>query len=153
MNTNPSPSPSSSPSGAALSWQLAKSTTQATEKKIAGQLDADLVAAVKQQEKGTLLPCDSTAPWQWAGGTTVTFTRPTEPKPILEELQKKWSAEPGFTASLITDSVDGSPELSLHRNPVEGYVIAPTKGDAGLEISSFSQCFTLPEDEDPGRSF
>ncbi|MCL2794312.1 MAG: hypothetical protein FWD85_03280 [Microbacteriaceae bacterium] len=147
--------PTSSPSAHAtgpLTWQAAKASTQATELAIARQIDASEVANISQQKTGTLLSCsDST--WQWTGDTTVTMKTPSDPKFVLDDLEKHWSGQDGFNAKLTTSQSDGRSELLIGRGATETYIVAPTNDHSGFDISSFSDCFKLAPSDDPGARY
>ena len=148
--TDPNPSPS--PTATGLTWQEAKKTTQDVAKRIADQVDAADVASVTQNPKGTLMQCDSET-WQWTGFTTVELKEPTKAQSILDDLQAYWAAQHGFTAKPGKDSVDGTPTLDIARGEHEGYLVGLTPDNKGLLISSYSNCFKVPDDVYPGGTF
>lgn len=144
------PRPTSSP---ALTWQEAKSATKEMETAIASHLDAAMIASRRQQPQGTLLQCSQTA-WQWAGETTVMFTGAVDPAPVLEELRRYWSAQPGVVARMSQSQLpDHRMRLVIEREMGETYIVGPIYENTGMDIGSFSACFEIPEDLDPGQSF
>lgn len=149
MTSTPSHSPSPSPSS--FDWQQAKKDTQALELRIAHQFPTADVQSVDQQAKGTLMQCDADN-WQWTGGTKITLAPAANPAALLSSAQTYWESQPGFTVNTTKDQ-DGDPTLQLNRGEHEGYVISVWKNPTRLVISSFSNCFKVPDDVYPGGNF
>jgi len=140
----------SSPSS--LTWEEAKSSTQATERDIVSRIPADEVAAVDQREKGTLFSC-SDGGHSWLGGTTVTLVPGVKAEDVVRGLEAGF-ADDRFDIRTRQD-IDGDYEVQLlaKSDGRENYIIARYKADDTISISSASPCFTLPDDVYPGGTF
>lgn len=147
------PTPPTTHPATRLTWQRAKADTQATETEIAKSIDPSAVASITQTPKGTLLRCDANT-WQWTGHTKIALKTPTSPESYLATIKSSWAPDHGFESRMIPDAIGGQANaLQLHRGTAEGYTISGTAGNAGLQIDSFSPCFTVPDDVYPGGSF
>jgi len=145
------PSHSRSASAGALDWQGAKRDTQALELRIAQQFPSADVQSVDQQATGTLMQCGEDT-WQRTGGTTVTLSSSANPASLLGAAQAYWKGQSGFEVNASKDQ-DGDPTLQFNRGQNEGYVISVWKNPTQLVISSFSNCFRVPDDVYPRGNY
>lgn len=137
-----------------LTWQEAKRSAQQTEDEIVALITPDQVASVEQRAEGTLLSCNGTE-HQWSGRTTVTLA----PGADVEALVRTISEHYRETGTLLTpeeyDDINGDLTVQLvAADRKENYLVGTgVQNPEQLEVSSFSACFTLPDDVYPGGVF
>lgn len=134
----------------ALTWQEAKAATQARELEIAALVPAELVVKRDQWTEGLLLSCDKTR-HSWTGSMTVTVLPGTDIESIIKDIEAHYRQQ----FEVDADQNPGGYYRIHIRPPVEseGYIVSHGFEPDQLYISSFSECFTLPEDVYPGGDF
>ncbi|MBF4582002.1 hypothetical protein ITJ54_04900 [Curtobacterium sp. VKM Ac-2865] len=128
---------------------LVKSHAQDAEMRAAELVPVDDRTDIKQADKGTLLSCSGGR--QWSGNTTIQLKNPANGEQVVEQLGKV-AHDHGFTVTRST-TPDGAARLRL----IDGHgtsVYASTWVDGrSIEVNSFSECFPLPKDFRPERSY
>ena len=128
---------------------LVKSHAQAAEMKAAELVPRDVRTGIRQADKGTLLSCSSGR--QWSGSTRIQLKNAIDGERVVKQLVKV-APDHGFTVTRST-TPDGAARLRL----IDGHgttVYASTWVDGrSIKVSSFSECFPLPKDFRPERSY
>jgi hypothetical protein len=128
---------------------VVKSHAQNAEMKTAELVPVDDRTDIKQADKGTLLSCSGGR--QWSGNTTIQLKNPANGEQVVEQLGKV-APDHGFTVTRST-TPDGAARLRLideHGTTVYASLWVDGKS---VEVNSFSECFTLPDDFRPERSY
>ena len=128
---------------------LVKSQVQEAEMKAAELVPVDDRTDIKQADKGTLLSCSGGR--QWSGNTTIQLKNPANGEQVVEQLGKV-APDHGFTVTRST-TPDGAARLRLideHGTTVYASLWVDGKS---VEVNSFSECFPLPDDFRPERSY
>jgi hypothetical protein len=128
---------------------LVKSRAQAAEMKTAELVPRDVRTDIRQADKGTLLSCSGGR--QWSGSTRIQLKKAIDGERVVKQLGKV-APDHGFTVTRST-TPDGAARLRL----IDGHgttVYASTWVDGkSIEVDSFSECFPLPKDFHPERSY
>lgn len=134
-----------------LTWEEAKTATQATELEIADLVPAEYVVSMVQKPTGTLFSCDD-GQHTWYGSTAIALTPDADAEQIVRTLESHFRDDERFDVRNRRDVVDEYEIQLMSPDTAETYVIGPD-GAAALLISSGSPCFTLPDDVYPGGKF
>jgi hypothetical protein len=126
----------------------AKSATQDGVVQVVDMAGDDLVQGLDQSPTGSLVSCRDGK--QWAGHATVTLRRGANAAAIIDGIEDsisdtEWSASRDKTGQ-------GMSRLTLRSNSGLSLLIRPD-GRASINIASFSDCFALPSDFVPARSY
>ncbi|WP_112421517.1 hypothetical protein, partial [Streptococcus agalactiae] len=125
-----------------LTWEQAKSETQAMEREIVELIPADLVTEVDQFPTGSLLSCDADT-HSWTGRSVVAVAPGTNLDETLALIADHYEQQ-GVTVAKDTD-VNGDARVQLQFSNGANYLISHDAVPRQLNISSGSPCFTLPE--------
>ncbi|WP_267424842.1 MULTISPECIES: hypothetical protein [unclassified Curtobacterium] len=128
---------------------LVKSQAQAAEMQTAELVPRDVRADIRQAEKGTLLSCSGGR--QWSGNTTIQLKNPVNGEQVVEQLGKV-ASDHGFTVTRST-TPDGAARLRLIDEHGTTVYASLWVDGTSIEVNSFSECFPLPEDFRPERSY
>ena len=128
-----------------LTWQEAKSRTQAMELEIANSIPKDILSTI-DQPAGLLIDCGGSSV-NWAGAATVTLTAGTEPEPFVRTIEEKYR-DSRFDIKVRDPAPAGHYEVQLRSSDsAEIYIIKPGAEPGTIRIASGSECFPWPEGE------
>ncbi len=149
--TRTSSTEGNAPTADVLTWQQAKTRTQAMELEIADSMPEGKVTKIDQAATGILINCDDPLV-NWHGATTVTLDAGTEPEALVRALEAEYR-DSRFDIRTRTAPA-GHYEVQL-RSPdtAEIYLIAEGFDPDTIRIASGSECFVLPEEEFMGGDF
>ncbi|HWU57251.1 MAG TPA: hypothetical protein VN045_00930 [Microbacteriaceae bacterium] len=134
-----------------LNVEQAKHAAQKMEDTIAGLVPDEYVAKRDQVPKGSLLSCSKDS-YQWSGQTDVYLQGSPDVDGILDRIAQHWKGSENYTV-IRGKAGDGTPQVRIDGAHNAGYIVGPWKSNSQLLILSFSPCFRLPEDADPGGTF
>ena len=126
----------------------AKSATQVGVVQVVDLAADDLVQRLDQSPTGSLVSCRDGK--QWAGHATVMLRRGADAAAVVDGIEDSvsdtdWSASRDKTGQARS-------RLTLRSNAGLSLLIRPD-GGASINIASFSDCFALPSDFVPARSY
>jgi hypothetical protein len=132
----------------------AKHQAQSMEDQIVALVPAQYIAKSDQLAKASLLSCNSGPNYQWAGGTTIELKNAPAIESILHSISAHWKNKSDYTVEQDT-AANGTPRLTISSAHGAQYLMGPTtaKGEPQFQILSFSPCFKLPSDMDPGALY
>ncbi len=134
-----------------MTLEEAKAEAQAMELEIASLLPAEMVVSVDQKPTGVLLSCDETQ-HQWAGGSTVYLAPGTDVENLVKDMEAQMAEDDRFDSRNWLGPTGVYNVQLMSVTSAEGYIFS--EGEPGtVDINSFSECFTLPEDVYPGGKF
>lgn len=134
-----------------MTWEEAKADTQAMELEIASLIPAERVISVDQKPTGVLLSCDEIQ-HQWAGGSTVYLAPDTNVENLVKDMEARMAEDDRFDSRNWIGPTGIYNVQLMSAKSAEGYIFS--EGEPGtVDINSFSECFTLPEDVYPGGKF
>lgn len=126
-----------------------KAQTQAAEMKAAKLVPPDARSDIREIPKGTLLMCSSGR--QWSGNVKINLVDPAAGETVLNKLSDA-AADEGFTVSRDSTTMD-TPRVRMV-DPNGAVLLATVQADGKfVDIDSFSECFSLPEDFVPDTSY
>ncbi|MCY1694849.1 hypothetical protein [Curtobacterium sp. SL109] len=128
--------------------EKAKSATQDGVVQVADLAPDTLVQGLDQSPTGSLVSCRDGK--QWAGHATVTLRRSANAAAVIDGIEDSIS-DTEWIASRDTTG-QGKSRLTLRSNSGLSLLIRPD-GGASINIASFSDCFALPSDFVPARSY
>jgi hypothetical protein len=121
------------------------------EDTIAGLIPNEYVAKRDQVSKGSLLSCSKDS-YQWSGRTFVHLQGSPNVDQILDRIATHWKGDPDYTIDR-KPAADGTPSIAFSGAHGSVYLVGPTLNQEQVQIMSFSPCFRLAEDADPGGTF
>lgn len=135
-----------------LTVDEAKGEAQSVEDDIAALIPPESVTHVEQASTGGLLSCAGESAYQWYGHTYVDLRAGVDVEAILDAVVDKWRHDKSISTSRRTTW------SKLHVVELDGphnstYFINARHSSDQISITSFSQCFILPEGVDPGKDF
>ena len=128
---------------------LVKSHAQAAEMKTAELIPRDVRTDIKQADKGTLLSCSGGR--QWSGSTRIQLKDLIDGEQVVDQLGKV-APEHGFTVTRST-TPDGAARVRLVDGQHTTVYASVWVDGKSIEVNSFSECFPLPEEFRPERSY
>jgi len=129
----------------------AKTLTQSGERDIAALVpEANAGTVTVKEMSGAIQPCEGG--YTWPGLLTMPVTGSVDRAAILASVATEWSGKSGWTVEQ-RESSSGSATVRLKSS--DGTVHSVSFRDDGTEfhISSFSPCFDLGEEYDPGKLY
>ncbi|MEV4669589.1 hypothetical protein [Microbacterium sp. LWO12-1.2] len=134
-----------------MTWEQAKTRTQAMELRIAALIPEVLVVSVDQNDKGGLFSCDETR-HRWKGITRVILASGADAEAVTRQIEGQFNDDGAFDVTNYRDVANVYVAELRSRETDEGYLFG--EGDPGvILIDSWSACFTLPEGTYPGGDF
>lgn len=134
-----------------MTVEKAKADAQAMELEIASLIPAEMLVSVDQKPTGVLLSCDETQ-HQWAGGSTVYLVPDSDVEKLVKDMEARLAEDDRFDSRNWLGPSGGYNVQLMSVKSAEGYIFS--EGEPGtVDINSFSECFTLPEDVYPGGKF
>lgn len=126
----------------------AKKTTQDEVRRVAEMAPGALIERLDQSPTGSLVSCSGGR--QWAGHATLMLGPDAEAASVIDDIEST-AAQRTWTASRDT-SGGGKSRLTLRSDIDVTILIRPEEGPS-VNMASFSECFTLPDDFVPARSY
>jgi hypothetical protein len=135
-----------------LTPEEARGEAQSVEDDIAALIPPASVTHLEQVQKGGLLSCAGESAYQWYGHAHADLLAGVDVEAILDAAVDKWKYDKSISASRRTTW------SKLHVVELDGphnstYFIHVRHSGDQISITSFSQCFILPEGVDPGEEF
>lgn len=128
---------------------VVKRQAQDAEMKAAKLVPSDARSGIEQIKQGTLLTCSSGK--QWSGNTRIQLVDPNRGDTVLDDLGTE-AADHGFTVTRNT-TADGAPRLRMVDDQGTTLLVTVWVDGKSIDMDSFSECFSLPEDFVPERSY
>ncbi|MFZ6990766.1 hypothetical protein ACO0E1_02640 [Curtobacterium sp. RRHDQ66] len=120
----------------------AKESAQGAEKVVVELIPTSSRIAVSQRPNGVLVSCGDGK--QWSGSTRVSLASGVAVQSVFDAVTSD-ALESKFTVDEQTSS-GGNPRLQLGDDAGNTVYLSPRAGGTGIDIDSFSKCFSVPAD-------
>ena len=134
-----------------LNLAQAKTLTQDIERQIAALVPSPIVTATEQRETSTVL-FDCERGHLWPGLLTLDLVDGVDKDDVIGGIASGWAGRDGWTLQReLSDS--GSPSIVLTGSDGSLFSVYFEQQGRELRVSSYSPCFELGEEVDPGKIY